>query len=125
MIQILYFVQILFMLVIMLNMMIAIIDSTYRKVMRFKLVHIFKNKAELNRESFQILKYFYELEEYRVFVFSTSKELYEEQTVGTTSKYQEQLAFTMDNFKKFIKDENEPNFNSLRSMVDCADSVLK
>jgi len=105
--------------------MIAIIDSTYRKVMRFKQVHIFKNKAELNQESFQILKYFYELEDYRVLVFSTSKEMYEEQSVGTTSKYQEQLAFTMDTFKKFIKDENEPTFMQLRGMLDYADSVLK
>ena len=56
-----FFVQISFMLVIMLNFMIAIIDQTYKRVMSQKKIHVYKNKAELNEESYQILKYFTKL----------------------------------------------------------------
>ena len=69
-----FLVQVMFMLVIMLNFMIAIIDRTYRKVMSQKKIHQYKNKAELNEESYQILKYLVKPQEYKVLVFSTCKD---------------------------------------------------
>ena len=69
-----FFAQVTFMLVIMLNFMIAIIDSTYKRVMSQKKIHIYKNKAELNEESYQILKYFTTLKEYNVIVISACKD---------------------------------------------------
>ena len=54
--------------------MIAIIDSTYKRVMNQKKIHIYKNKAELNEESYQILKYFSSLKEYNVIVISACKD---------------------------------------------------
>ena len=51
-IWIVYFVQILFMLVIGLNFMIAIIESTFSSVNDDKLSYLYRNKAEMNLESF-------------------------------------------------------------------------
>lgn len=57
-IWIVYFVQIMFQLVIGLNFMIAIIESTFKSVNDEQEKFIYRNKAELNLESFQILQYF-------------------------------------------------------------------
>ena len=43
-----FYLQIIFMLVIMLNFMIAIIDSTYKRVIGQKKIHMYMGKAELN-----------------------------------------------------------------------------
>ena len=69
-----YFVQILFMLVIGLNFMIAIIESTFSSVNDDKMSYLYRNKAEMNLESFEILQYFPmfgTLNEYRAIIFST------------------------------------------------------
>lgn len=50
-----YFIQILFMLVIGLNFMIAIIESTFSNVNDDKMSYLYRNKAEMNLESFEIL----------------------------------------------------------------------
>lgn len=73
-IWIIYFVQILFMLVIGLNFMIAIIESTFSSVNDDKMSYLYRNKAEMNLESFEILQYFSTFrtcEEYRAIIFST------------------------------------------------------
>ena len=73
-IWIIYFVQVLFMLVIGLNFMIAIIESTFSSVNDDKLSYLYRNKAEMNLESFEILQYFSYFktcEEYRAIIFST------------------------------------------------------
>ena len=54
-IWIIYIVQILFNLVIGLNFMIAIIESTYSKVSGEKDKYIIRNKAEMNIEAFEII----------------------------------------------------------------------
>ena len=54
-IWIIYFCQILFMLIIGLNFMIAIIESTFSNVNDEKLQYLYRNKAEMNLESFEIL----------------------------------------------------------------------
>ena len=69
-----YFVQILFMLVIGLNFMIAIIESTFSSVNDDKMSYLYRNKAEMNLESFEILQYFPMFktrQEYRAIIFST------------------------------------------------------
>lgn len=73
-IWIIYFCQILFMLVIGLNFMIAIIESTFSNVNDEKMQYLYRNKAEMNLESFEILQYFPCLntcQEYRAIIFST------------------------------------------------------
>ena len=68
------------MLVVMLNFMIAIIDNTYKRVMGAKKMYIYMNKAGLNQETYQCLKYFqwmpwfFTLKEYKVIVFSAYKD---------------------------------------------------
>ena len=52
-----YFVQVLFMLVIGLNFMIAIIESTYANMSGVKEKYSYRIKAEMNLESFEILQY--------------------------------------------------------------------
>ena len=56
-----YFAQIIFMLVIMLNFIIAIIDQTYVAVNKNRNIFVYMNKAELNEEYYQLAKYFKEL----------------------------------------------------------------
>jgi len=55
----------------MLNFMIAVIEDTYGDVDNVKQYHIMYNKAELNRDYFQLIKYFINLRNYRILVFST------------------------------------------------------
>ena len=73
-IWIIYFAQILFMLVIGLNFMIAIIERTFSVVNDDKMSYLYRNKAEMNLEIFEILQYFpcfKSTEEYRAIIFST------------------------------------------------------
>ena len=69
------------MLIIMLNFIIAIVDRSYTQVQGEKRIHVYWNKAELNQECYQLMKYYYYLQEYRVLVFSTCKN-YEEEILG-------------------------------------------
>jgi hypothetical protein len=62
------------MLVIMLNFLIAVITSTYERVMNYQKIISYMHKAELNSETFQLMRFFYTLEEYRFIIFSTSKQ---------------------------------------------------
>jgi len=65
----------------MLNFIIAIVDRSYTKVQGEKRIHVYWNKAELNQECYQLMKYSNKLEEYTVLVFSTCKD-YEEEFIG-------------------------------------------
>ena len=69
-----WFFQTFFMLIIMLNFLIAVITSTYERVMNYQKIISYMHKAELNVENFQLISFFYSLEEYRFIVFSTSKQ---------------------------------------------------
>jgi len=82
-IWIIYLIQILFNLVIGLNFMIAIIESTYSKVSGEKTKYILRNKAEMNIEAFEILQYmpYFNNIEYRGIVFSTFHDGNEEEVV--------------------------------------------
>ena len=62
------------MLVIGLNFMIAIIESTFSNVNDEKMQYLYRNKAEMNLESFEILQYFpcfKTCSEFRAIIFST------------------------------------------------------
>lgn len=62
------------MLIIGLNFMIAIIESTFSNVNDDKMSYLYRNKAEMNLESFEILQYFpcfNTLVEFRAIIFST------------------------------------------------------
>lgn len=69
-----WFVLTFFMIVIMLNFLIAVITTTYEKVNSYQQKFGFKHKAELNEECFQLIEVFKELPQYKIIVFSTSKE---------------------------------------------------
>jgi len=69
-----YCVQTFFMLVIMLNFLIAVITNTYDRVSNYQKVISFKNKADLNEECYMLINIFKKLKEYKIIVFSTSKE---------------------------------------------------
>lgn len=90
------------MLVVMLNFMIAIIDNTYKRTMGLKKIHIYKGKAELNQESYQILKYFpcfIKLKEYKVIAFSVCKDY--EQILD------DQIGVDDEDLENFIDELNE------------------
>ena len=70
-----YFIHILWMFTLALNFMISVIAFTYSQVDTFRLVYVYKNKAELNMEFYQLLKYVKRLQEYRVLVFSACPEI--------------------------------------------------
>jgi len=58
------------MMIIGLNFMIAIIDSTYAEENKIKEANLYKNKAELNQECFEIMKYFKKSKELRIIIFT-------------------------------------------------------
>lgn len=55
----------------MLNFLIAVITSTYDRVINYQKIIAFKHKAELNEECYMLIRVFRELKEYRIIVFST------------------------------------------------------
>ena len=65
-----YFFQILITLVIGLNLMIGIIESTYQIQNELKEAKLYINKAELNQECAEILKYFITQREFRIIIFT-------------------------------------------------------
>jgi len=114
-VYLIYYAQIVFMLVVMLNFMIAIIDNTYKKVMKAKKIHIYKGKAELNEETYQCLKYvpfFYTMKEYKVIVFSTYKD-YEEILDGKLAVEDEDVEEFRDKIMDTIKSENKTRLKVL------------
>ena len=69
-----WYFQTFFLLVIMLNFLIAVIQSNYNKVINFQEMISYQHKAELNEECYQLYSYFRTLESFKIIVFSTSKE---------------------------------------------------
>lgn len=109
------------MLVIMLNFIIAIIDQTYISVNRDKNIFVYMNKAELNQECYQLMKYFKKLEPMRVILFSTSKQLYDEDNAVNN---EEELESIIDNFRKFLQKQNEESFQ-IKYLVDMVNDLLQ
>jgi hypothetical protein len=68
-----WFFQTFFMLIIMLNFLIAVITSTYERVVNYQKIISYQHKAELNHETFALMSFFGDLPEYKFLIFSTSK----------------------------------------------------
>ena len=91
------FMQTFFMLVIMMNFLIAVITSTYERVMNYQVIISYQHKAELNDEIFtlkRVFSFFFRMEEYKFIVFSSSK------LAGTLED--DQFTDIIDLIKKFI-----------------------
>jgi hypothetical protein len=63
-----------FMIIILLNFLIAVISATYERVVSQQTIFSYLHKAELNLESYELLSVFTTLKQYKVIVFSYSKE---------------------------------------------------
>jgi hypothetical protein len=71
----LYFSHVVFMFIMLLNMMVAVINSAYMEIDQFKDYFKFRFKAQLNNEFFLIYKHFRKLKEFSSIVFTTEIEL--------------------------------------------------
>ena len=89
-----WFIQICFMMIIMLNFLIAVINSTYTRVVVLQKIISYKNKAILNKECYMILSVFKSLPEYKIVVFSTSK--------SSERGTDDELETVVDSLKKYV-----------------------
>ena len=75
---------------------------------------MYLNKAELNDESYQILKYFTKLKEYRVIAFSTAKDY--EQILNEDYEVKDvDVDEFIDKMREFVKDENKKRVQALEN----------
>ena len=49
-IQVIFFIEMIYMVIVLLNFLIAIISQSYEKVMNFSIMYTYQNKVELNKE---------------------------------------------------------------------------
>lgn len=94
-----WFFQTFFMLIIMLNFLIAVITSTYERVMNYQKIISFQHKAELNYETFALMSFFGDLPEYKFIVFSFSRK--------ATTLEDDQFYEIADLLKSYIFQENK------------------
>jgi len=94
-----WYSQSFFMLVIMLNFIIAVITSTYAKVITLQKIISYKHKADLNEECYELLALLGFNEEFKLIVFSNSKEI--------SMMEEDQMAEILMSLKKFITRENK------------------
>lgn len=114
------------MLVVMLNFMIAIIDSTYQRVMSMKKIHIYMGKAELNQESYQILKYFpcfIKLKEYKIIAFSVCKD-YEKILDGQIGVDDEDLENFIDDLNEEVGNQQKKRQEKLDASIEIMDKIM-
>ena len=114
-IWVIYFIQIMFQLVIGLNFMIAIIESTFSSVNEEKMNFIYRNKAELNLESFEILQYFPMFNtklNFRAIIFSTFVED-NESTIVVHGREDE-----INNLLENMKTHMQINFKQIKKQED-------
>ena len=55
----------------MMNFLVAVIEISYKEVDVKRNIHIYKNKAELNCDYYQIVKYFRPNKSFRTLVFTS------------------------------------------------------
>jgi hypothetical protein len=68
-IWIVWLIHTFFMLVIMLNFLIAVISSNYEQTMIYQKLIGYRQKAELNYETYMLVNVFKKMEEYKCIVF--------------------------------------------------------
>ena len=78
--------------------------NTYQKIISFK------HKAELNEEHYQLLDVFTELPQYKIIVFSTSKE--------ATKLEGNELEEAVDTLKRYMTKETRDIMNSHKELND-------
>jgi hypothetical protein len=74
-IWIIWYLQVFFMLVIMLNFLIAVLQQTYNRVMNYQKIIMYQQRAELNEECYNLLSIFLRIKQFKYIVFSTNKEI--------------------------------------------------
>lgn len=97
------------MIIIMLNFLIAVITQSYEEVESKQSIYTYLHKAELNEEIYSLKSYFFQMESYKVVVFSYNKELSGVSTVGEDGSSSGDLGiqFVITKLKKLIKKENK------------------
>jgi hypothetical protein len=100
-----WYIQTFFLLVVMLNFLIAVIQSNYNKVINFQEKIAYQHKAELNEETYQLYSYVKKLECYKIIVFTTSKE--------ASTLENDEIAEIFDIIKSEITKENKIIKNNL------------
>jgi len=70
-IWVLWFVQALFMLVVMLNFLVAVLQQTYDRIQSYQKIILYRQRAELNEECFTLMQIFQTLPRYKYVVFSS------------------------------------------------------
>ena len=94
-----WYIQTFFLLVVMLNFLIAVIQSNYNKVINFQEKIAYQHKAELNEECYQLYSYFRTLESFKIIIFSTSKE--------ASTLENDEIAEVFDIIKSEVSKENK------------------
>lgn len=94
-----WFVHTFFMLVIMLNFLIAVISSNYEQTMIYQKLIGYRHKAELNYETYMLVNVFKKMDEYKCIVFQCSK--------SNENYNQDEFDEKFDSLKKFISRENK------------------
>ena len=70
-----WFIQVFFMLVIMLNFLIAVLQQTYNRVMNYQKIILYQQRSELNEECYNLLSIFLKIKQFKYIVFSTNKDI--------------------------------------------------
>ena len=94
----------------MLNFLIAVITSTYERTINYQKIISFKHKAELNEECYMLMTVFTKLQEFKIIVFSTSKE--------ATKLEDNELEDAVDNLKRYMAKETRDLTNSHKELND-------
>lgn len=102
--------------IMMINFIVAVISATFERVQDYQLIITFKQKAELNFESYQLLNMFGYSEQFVVLALSTSKEVDQMKT----SPYTETAAEII----KFMSKENQELRQSYESSNQDLESVV-
>jgi len=79
----LWFCNLILMLIILLNFLIAVISQTYERVSGSKVSYTYKDKAEMNVECATILKFIYQQGEVKMIIFSYDKSIWTSDDKGT------------------------------------------
>ena len=122
MIWVLWFGQTFWMLVVMLNFLIGVINGSYEKAMTFQEIIRYRHKAELNEECCIYKSFFYKLKEYKTNVFTTCK------AVDQTQK--DSSIEIMGSIQKFIgnnhrdrKTEENKTVDDLSKAIDLQEDI--
>lgn len=96
-IWILWFCTVFFLMIFMINFLIAVITSAYQRVMNYQKLISFKHKADLNYESHALISQFKQLNEYRFMLLMSSTSVRE--------LIEDEFDEKAEQFKKFIHKE--------------------